>query len=231
MRKILKWIFYFLMVFLVGLLIWVIYNNRDRHPGYDMNLSIQQDATNVQYQAGSAKKTIIPSVIDTWNDANGNARYDKEESYNDLNGNGKFDAVWIAGFHNNKPANGIHDDVWARTMVLDDGNHRIALVSLDAIGFMYSDVIDIRKALPDDLHIDYTLIASTHTHESIDLIGICGPGMFSSGQDRAHMKWLKEQVIQSIDEACAHLRPATFVIAQDLSGRDSILTRHTRKPF
>src|SRR5690606_42067953 len=125
----------------------------------------------VAHSAGCANTTITPAVPDAWNDANGNARYDEGESYNDLNGNGKFDAVWIAGFHNNKPANGIHDDVWARTIVLDDGNHRIALVSIDAIGFMYSDVIDIRQALPSELGIDYALISSTHTHESNDLIG------------------------------------------------------------
>lgn len=231
MRKILKWIFYFLIVVLVGLLIWVIYNNRDRHPGYDINLSIQQDGTNVQYQAGFAKKTITPSVPDTWNDTNGNARYDEGETYNDLNGNGKFDAVWIAGFHNNKPANGIHDEVWARTMVLDDGNHRVALVSIDAIGFMYSDVIDIRKALPSELDIDYALISSTHTHESNDLIGIWGPGMLQSGVDPDHMKWLKDQVVASIAEACNQLRPARFVFGQDLSGRDSILIRDTRRPI
>src|SRR5690625_7300332 len=94
---------------------------------------------------------------------------------------------------------------------------------------MYPDVIDIRKAIPAELGIDYFLISSTHTHESNDLIGIWGPGIFQSGVDPVHMKWLKKQVIHSIQDACEALRPAKFVFGQDLSGRDSILIKDTRK--
>jgi hypothetical protein len=51
------------------------------------------------------------------------------DTYTDKNGNGQFDAVWLAGFQNNRPASGVHDDLWARTMILDDGSTRIALVA------------------------------------------------------------------------------------------------------
>src|SRR5699024_7090192 len=231
MKKIIKWVLITISAIVIVLLSFVIYNNRDRHPGYAMNLSIPVGQANTQISAGFGKRVITPTITDTWNDDNENARYDKEETYNDHNENGRFDPVWIAGFHNNRPANGIHDDVWSRVIVLDDGTTRIAMVSLDAIGFMYPDVIDIRKALPEELNIDYVLISSTHTHESNDLIGIWGPGIFKSGVDSDHMKWLKEQVIQSIEEACNRLRPAKFVFGQDLSGRDSILIKDTRKPI
>ncbi len=231
MRAFLKWFSYLILIVLVGFLIWAIYNNRNRHPGYEVNLSIRNNSTPLGYSVGFGKRIITPEVPDTWNDDNENARYDKNETFNDLNGNGKFDAVWIAGFHNHKPANGIHDDVWARTIIFDDGHTRVALVSLDAIGFMHSDVVDIRQAIPADLGIDYTLIASTHTHASNDLIGIWGPGILKSGVDPSHMSWVKEQVIESITEACHNLRPARFVFGQDLSGRDSILIRDTRKPI
>jgi hypothetical protein len=43
--------------------------------------------------------------------------------------------IGIAGFSNARAANGIHDELWARAMVIDDGPTRIAMVSLDAIGF------------------------------------------------------------------------------------------------
>lgn len=231
MKKFFKWALIIVALLVSVIVIFAIYNNRDRHPGYKADLSISRTAGNVQYSVGFAKRPITPTIIDTWNDTNGNARYDDDESYNDLNNNGKFDAVWIAGFHNNRPANGVHDDVWSRTVVIDDGNSRVALVSIDAIGFMYSDVIDIRKAIPEDLHIDYTLISSTHTHESNDLVGIWGSGIFESGVDTEHMKWLKEQVVNSIEEACSNLRPAKFIFGQDLSGQDSILIKDTRKPI
>ena len=43
MRKIFKWIFYFLLVVLVGVLIWVVYNNRYRQYGYEIELSIPDE--------------------------------------------------------------------------------------------------------------------------------------------------------------------------------------------
>ena len=42
------------------------------------------------------------------------------------------------------------------------------------LAFLHDDVVDIRQRLPKELGLDYTLISSTHTHESNDLIGIWG---------------------------------------------------------
>ena len=56
---------------------------------------------------------ITPKITDVvLNDLNGNARYEpkKGESYNDINDNGMFDPIWIGGFHNSRPAQGVHDD-------------------------------------------------------------------------------------------------------------------------
>ena len=58
--------------------------------------------------------------------------FDSDEPWEDSNGNGRFDAVWLAGFHNRRPARGVHDDLWARAMVLDDGRTRVAIVSQNA---------------------------------------------------------------------------------------------------
>ena len=111
-------------------------------------------------QIGFGKIPITPEIIDTWNDMDGNAKYEPEkgDTYNDLNSNGEFDAVWIAGFHHLRPAQGIHDDIWARVMVLDDGQTRMAIVGLDVIGLLHDDIVDIRKTLPEHLQIDYTII-------------------------------------------------------------------------
>jgi len=186
MKNLIKWTLIVVVFIAAMIVVYAIYNNRDRHPGYSVDLSIPYTSQNTQFSVGFGKRPITPTITDTWNDTNRNARYDKGETYNDNNNNGQFDAVWIAGFHNNKPANGIHDDVWSRAVVIDDGKTRIALVSLDAVGFMHPDVIDIRQAIPKELNIDYTLISSTHTHESNDLVGIWGPDIFHSGVDPVH---------------------------------------------
>lgn len=233
MKKWLLRIGFVLLLAILGVSIWAFYNMRDRHAGYAVALAIPSTQDSVQVRVGFGKQPITPTIIDTWNDNNGDARYKEKDgdTFNDVNNNGKFDAVWIAGFSNGKPAQGVHDEVWSRAMVIDDGQTRIALVALDAVGFMHDDVVDIRKAIPADWQLDYTLIASTHTHESNDLVGIWGPDAFHSGVDPKHMAYLKEQVIASIGDAIQDSRPARLVFAEELSGRDSLLIKDTRKPI
>ena len=222
-----------LLLFIIGIAAWAFYNMRDRHPGYEVSIAIKGAKKQSVYKMGFGKQTITPIITDTWNDVDNNAKYKEEDgdTYNDNNKNGKFDAVWIAGFSNANPANGIHDEVWARAVAIDDGETRIVMVSLDAVGFMYCDVVDIRKALPANLNLDYTLISSTHTHESNDLVGIWGPDEFHSGVDPVHMKYVKAQTVKAITEAVAALRPAKLIFAEDLSGKDSLLIKDTRKPI
>ena len=132
---------------------------------------------------------------------------------------------------NKKPANGVHDDVWSRVMVIDDGKTRIAMVSLDVIGFMHDDVVDIRKMLPAELNIDYTLIASTHTHENEDMMGIWGPNEWTSGVNSESLKYVKDQTVAAITEAVKNMRPANLIFAEDLSGEDGKYIKDTRKPI
>ncbi|MDN5217071.1 hypothetical protein QQ020_33680 [Fulvivirgaceae bacterium BMA12] len=231
-----KWLLRILVVFLLfvaGVAIWVLRNRRDRHPDYQVDLHIKPGQQPGRLTVGFGLQTITPTISDTWNDVNKDARYREEDgdTYNDLNNNGKFDPVWIAGFHNRKPANGIHDEVWARAMVIDDGNTRLAFVVLDAIGFMHDDVVDIRELIPEEWGIDYTMIASTHTHESNDLIGIWGPDEFHSGVDPQEMERLKQQTVKAIAQAIESSRPAKLLFAQDISGTDEALVKDTRKPI
>ncbi len=206
-------------------------NIRDRHRGYEVDINISGTKSPSQIQVGFAAFPITPTIVDTWNDNNNDAKFDEKDgdTYNDKNNNGKFDAIWIAGFSNKKPANGVHDDVWARTVVFDDGNTRLAMVSLDAIGFTNDDVIDIRLKIPKELGIDYTIISSTHTHESNDLIGIWGESPFKSGVNKEAMKYVKSQTLASITSAAKALRPAKLQFSQDLAGaKDQLMD--TRKP-
>ena len=119
------------------------------------------------FRAGFARMSITPELPDTWTDADGNSVYqpDQGDTFEDGNGNGTFDAVWLAGFHQNRPAQAVHDSIYAIATVLDDGETRLAVVVLDAIGFFYDDVADVRAQLPAAWSIDHTVIASTHSHE------------------------------------------------------------------
>ena len=83
---------------------------------------------------GAAAVSITPA-IETWEDTNGNGKCDGDEVWEDLNGNGQWDPIWVAGFSAGRAATGVHDDVWARVITLEQGDVSYAIVSYDLVGF------------------------------------------------------------------------------------------------
>ena len=230
MKKVLKILSFVVIVVAIILMLFISTNMKDRHPGYVADRKVFSKSTS-ELSCGFAAIPITPDVPDKWTDKNGDAKYNPKDgdTFTDGNGNGVFDPVWIAGFSNSKPANGVHDDVWARTMIIDDGKTRLALVVLDAIGFMHDDVVDVRKMLPAKNGISYTIISSTHTHEGPDLLGLWGETPFQSGINKEYMKFVKTQIIKSIETAVKNLKPATLEVSEDLYGALPLL-KDTRKP-
>ncbi len=212
------------LVFLIGLIGWMYSNLKDRNPGYSVDMKIL-DQKPAGLKAGFAAFPITPEVPDRWVDKNKDAEYHPEDgdTFTDGNGNGVFDGVWIAGFGNSRAANGIHDDVWARTMVIDDGKTRMGIVVLDAIGFMNDDIIDIRKRIPAEAGMTYTIITSTHTHEGADLLGLWGNSHFKSGINKKYLEYVKSQVVKSVVTAVKNIRPAKLEVSQDLAGASDLV--------
>lgn len=230
MKKILKISAFVLILLFVVVVSWIFANLHDRHSGYSADMKIINETPST-LSAGFAAVAITPEVPDRWVDANNDFKYNPKDgdSFTDGNGNGKFDPVWIAGFSNSKPANGVHDDTWARTMIVDDGKTRLAIVVLDVIGFMHDDVVDIRKMIPSESGITYTIISSTHTHEGPDLLGLWGKTPFKSGINKEYMKFVKLQVVRSVQEAVKNMRPVRLEISEDLTSAIP-LVKDTRQP-
>ena len=114
-------------------------------------------------------------------------------------GDGDFQAIWLAGFHNGRPVKGVHDDLWARTIVFEKGDTRIGLMVLDVIGFFYDDVQRVRQIVKDKgVDIDYLIISSTHNHESPDTLGLWGRTATSGGYDENYVAELREQAAESV---------------------------------
>lgn len=218
------------LIFAIGLFIWISSNLRDRNPGYKADLNtINHDS--LFLKAGFAALKITPEVADRWTDVDNDARYNPKDGdvYTDLNGNGKFDPVWIAGFSNSRAANGIHDDLWARTVIIDDSRTRIALVVLDAIGFMNDDVIDVRKRLNAETGVTYAVITSTHTHEGPDLLGLWGKTPFRSGINADYLEYVKNQIVRSVEKAVADMHFVRLEVSEDMTGAIP-LVKDTREP-
>jgi hypothetical protein len=212
-----RWLKYTLLVLagiLVFLLVFGMYQFRDRHKGYDLNLSLQNEG-NAELSAGFAVADISPQGYDTWQDVNGDAKYNEDDGdfYNDLNQNGKFDPIWLAGFHQNKPATGINDPLWARAMVLDDGQIKLGLCVIDMIGFGNDEVISLRKKILQQTDLDHLIITSTHVHSSPDMMGMWGPDPFTRGVDENYKALVFKGIITSVLEAYQNRKPAYLKFA------------------
>ena len=87
-------------------------------------LPIRAQGQETTFRAGFARMSITPELPDTWTDANANSVYepDKGDTFTDGNGNAVFDAYWLAGFHQGRPAQSVHDPIYTIAAVLDDGD-------------------------------------------------------------------------------------------------------------
>ena len=231
MLRILKWFGIVLILVLVILFLFVFSNLKDRNPDYKVDIILKPESEKI-FRAGFSALPITPDVPDRWQDVNNNAQYEPDDGdiFIDGNGNGIFDAVWMAGFDNRRAANGVHDDLWARTMVIENGNTRISLTVIDAIGLFHDELIDIRNDLNPDAGISYSIVSSTHTHEAPDLMGLWGPGFLTSGVNETYLAFVKEQIVKSIEMACDNLQAAKIKFADDHESLKNLVT-DTRKPF
>jgi hypothetical protein len=117
--------------------------------------------------------------------------------------------VFMAGFGQNRRAAGVLDPLMARAVVLDDGTRRVALVSLDLVGFFHPQAENVRKRLPGFAHV---LVCSTHNHEGPDTLGLWGPNPFTSGIDPEYVKRVEEKATAAVTAAAAGLKPVRALI-------------------
>lgn len=230
-KKLLRYTALFLILLTIAALSWIYVQTQDRNPDY--LLDIQHQSKSLQaLKVGFGKADISPLILDSWTDVNGDARFVIEDgdSYEDKNGNGKFDPVWMAGFHNQRPAQGIHDPLWARSFVMEDGEYCLAWAVLDMIGYGNDDIIEIRRRVQAKAKIDYIMVSSTHTHEGPDLIGLWGASYTQTGVDPNYRESVIEKTVASILSAYQNRKTAKLHFSQDLESAIPYVT-DTRKPL
>src|SRR5512136_2504427 len=63
------------------------------------------------------------------------------------------------------PALAVHDPLWARAVVFDDGERRVGLVTMDLVGIWESTVARVREGAAEaGVAPEGLLLAGTHTH-------------------------------------------------------------------
>ena len=118
------------------------------------------------------------------------------------------DPVYVAGFGNDREATGYNDQIWARGVVVDGADGRVAIVSLDLVGYFNQEVETIRGLIDPEAGIDYLVASSTHNHEGPDTIGIWGPDATTSGLDFGYLDFVNASVAACVEDAVADMRPA-----------------------
>jgi hypothetical protein len=178
---------------------------RDRNPGYTLNLAIAAKPSTNTLRAAFARLKISP---------------DLENSKR---------PIYLAGFKQNRKATAIHDDLWAIACVLDDGQTRLGIVALDAIGFFHDDVISVRKRLAKEWKLDYTIVCSTHNHTTPDLLGLWGPNYLRTGVDKHYRQRVIEAAAKVLGDAVATLRPVQVAFHEIKAAPDGLVA-DMRKP-
>ncbi|MFT5357961.1 MAG: hypothetical protein ACI9KE_005198 [Polyangiales bacterium] len=171
--------------------------------------TLRVGASRVEITANFDEDTEVMTV-----DVDGDNIYEPGDGdeYRDTNGNGTFDGQWIAGYGMGRAASGVADPQWASAIVLENGDTRVALVSLDVVGFFYDDVVRARMRL-SDADLDYMAVMATHTHEARDTLGQWGGGLGSSGVDLEYMDFIYGAIAQAVREAITALQPANIEYA------------------
>lgn len=172
-------------------------------------------------------------------------------------GDGRMQGAWIAGFSNSKNATLCpeewlgdacdgphccvhplaHDEIWARTVILEQGDTRLAWVVVDTVGFFYSDAKRVAESLDPALGIDWLLVSATHTHNAPDTIGQWGPGFLGDDlptNTGAYPEWMDDVragVAASVTEAASAMAEADVYAGHADTGPIGFAVRDTRNPF
>ncbi|MHC4110548.1 MAG: neutral/alkaline non-lysosomal ceramidase N-terminal domain-containing protein [Planctomycetota bacterium] len=142
--------------------------------------------------------------------------------------------VWLSGYASrNKPSEGISDKLYAKAMVLDDGDNKIAIVSADLLWFPLEITDEIREIAKKKIGIPESniLICATHTHfgPKIDKIRKDWPDTPASKVDKSYVEKLTKKIADSISTAAKNTKPVKLgVVKGEIS--EIVYNRRTKKP-
>src|SRR5262249_37517209 len=103
--------------------------------------------------------------------------------------------VSLCGHMLDRTAETIHDDLHARTLVLDSGDVKLALVVLDLIAARKEWLGEIKHQIHGytGIPMAHILISCTHTHSAPTPVNV-----FQSKADTEYLKWAAPRVADSV---------------------------------
>jgi len=108
------------------------------------------------------------------------------------------------------PANGTHDPLFAKVLLLESGDARMAIVTLD-LGSMVSD--NLRRDVASKLNIPLLLLSASHTHSAPSFLPF-GSNPSSGEAASAYLSELERKIFNAIQAASKSMFPAKLGIAR-----------------
>jgi neutral ceramidase len=124
-----------------------------------------------------------------------------------------------------QPSIGVHDPLYAKAVVLDDGKTKLAMVSCDLLALSRDSVKTARNAISNKTGIPHSniLIACTHTHSGPATVFLQNCGTV----DKDWLPKLEQQIADTVIRANQELQPAS--LGYGIGTADINLDRRTLK--
>lgn len=100
---------------------------------------------------------------------------------------------------------GVHDDVFARALVLDDGTTRVALVVEEVTAVPNAQRVVEEVAQAVGVPVSNVIVSASHTHESL-IVFIHGEPQTPTQKEEVQR--VTDGTVEAAKEAAAHLQPA-----------------------
>jgi neutral ceramidase len=105
----------------------------------------------------------------------------------------------------------VHDSIYVRTLVFDNGSNRVAVVSADLLIIPPTVTELLEKELPEiGFSLDNTYLGAIHTHNSIGNWGKGAMTFLYGSYDDSIVHFIVDKIKSSILRASQNLKPATL---------------------
>lgn len=113
--------------------------------------------------------------------------------------------VLVCGSFLSRSADKVHDPLYARCLVLDDGAKKVVLMVVDTIDIPYEmqESLKAAAAKATGIPTENMMISATHTHSGGSLISALG-----TKADPEYSKLVPGKLVECIQKAAANLQPA-----------------------
>ena len=108
------------------------------------------------------------------------------------------------------PADGTHDPLFAKVLVLESGGSRMAVVTAD-LGSLVSE--NLRRDVAARLGIPVLLLSASHTHSAPAFLPF-GSAPASGDEARAYLAELEGRIFRAVEQASRSMFPARLGIAR-----------------